>query len=356
MNDQQHSRADALTDWTDDDSGSMLRAIEALERIESGMTQTSADHLFAKTKPRKMTITDAKELASVHLPGLRRLFRKLEGYSSASPFSSPVEQHEAAPVRGLRGCAECTDEPECAWHQECQRAKVAPAEAENFACYLIDKCERETVTEENVQAWLGAMLRDPQYATTQPTPSAPLEGTGNGADERAAFDMSDAEWCDVFERIKKTVPNVFGSYAKVRAEFAREAIRIAAAARASSPNAAGADSDTERALSETIDERDQMEEIGTRLANAVGEFLGVDVGEWSSANDPILAAIEALESRAPRTDWESTAVANELWQLANQCGYTQFRNALIRQIKQAYQDGWEDCKKGVASVTYGEKE
>ncbi|ARK86099.1 hypothetical protein [Burkholderia pseudomallei] len=74
-------------------------------------------------------------------------------------------------------------------------------------------------------------------------------------------------------------------------------------ARASSPNAAGVDSDTDRTLSETIGERDQMEEIGTRLADAVGEFLGIDVGEWSSANNPILAAIEALrESRAPRTD------------------------------------------------------
>jgi len=90
-----NSRADALTDWTDEDSGSMWRAIEAFERIESGMTQTSADHLFAKTRPRKMTITDAKELTSVHLPALRRLYRKLEGFHVAA---SPVEQHEAAPI------------------------------------------------------------------------------------------------------------------------------------------------------------------------------------------------------------------------------------------------------------------
>ncbi|WP_144023043.1 hypothetical protein [Burkholderia sp. AU15512] len=89
-------------------------------------------------------------------------------------------------------------------------------------------------------------LKQRLHDVTHPdTPSAPLEGTGTGADERAAFDMSDAEWCDVFERIQKTVPNVFGSYAKVRAEFAREAIRIAAAARASSPNVAGAEGATE---------------------------------------------------------------------------------------------------------------
>lgn len=83
------------TTWTDEDSGAMLRAIDAIERIASGMTQTSADHLFAKTKPRKMTITDAKELASVHLPVLRRLFHKMEGFHVAA---SPVEQLVAAPI------------------------------------------------------------------------------------------------------------------------------------------------------------------------------------------------------------------------------------------------------------------
>ncbi|KVN25595.1 hypothetical protein WJ63_15810 [Burkholderia pyrrocinia] len=65
----------------------------------------------------------------------------------------------------------------------------------------------------------------------EPLVSAPV-------DERAAFDMSDAEWCDVFEQIQKTVPNVFGSYAKVLAKFAREAIRIAATARAAASPAA----------------------------------------------------------------------------------------------------------------------
>ncbi|AIO65770.1 hypothetical protein [Burkholderia oklahomensis] len=64
---------------------------------------------------------------------------------------------------------------------------------------------------------------------------------------------------------------------------------------------------------QVIDERDRAEEVGTRLANAVGEFLGVDVGEWSSANDPILVAIEALESRAPRA--EVAGAVPEGWKL-----------------------------------------
>ncbi|HBN9634968.1 hypothetical protein [Pseudomonas aeruginosa] len=32
-----------------------------------------------------------------------------------------------------------------------------------FAGYLLDKCERETVTEENLQYWVAAMLKDPSY-------------------------------------------------------------------------------------------------------------------------------------------------------------------------------------------------
>lgn len=41
------------------------------------------------------------------------------------------------------------------------------------------------------------------------------------------FDMPDEEWLDVWGLVEKTIPNVFGSYAKVRGAFAREAIRIA---------------------------------------------------------------------------------------------------------------------------------
>ncbi len=65
----------------------------------------------------------------------------------------------------------------------------------------------------------------------------------------------------------------------------------------------------DRALSQALDERDHMEEEGTRLANAVGEFLGVDVGEWSSANSPIRSAIEALESIVPAQAAELTAIS-----------------------------------------------
>ena len=61
------------------------------------------------------------------------------------------------------------------------------------------------------------------------------------ADARAAFDLTDAEWLDVFERVSASIPNVFGSYMKVRAAFAREAIRLADEARAASANETGAE-------------------------------------------------------------------------------------------------------------------
>ncbi|KVS62698.1 hypothetical protein [Burkholderia cepacia] len=66
-------------------------------------------------------------------------------------------------------------------------------------------------------------------------------------------------------------------------------------------------------LSRTIEERDRAEEVGARLANTVGEFLGVDVGEWSSANDPILAAIEALETRSPAMAAAAPADERATW-------------------------------------------
>ncbi|WP_175706793.1 hypothetical protein [Burkholderia ambifaria] len=135
MNDQQHSRADALMD----------------EKIIQELCHAAGYDWAIENPPTR----DENTGCFFTYGELVDLIRKILA-------ASPVEQHEAA-----------------------------PAEAENFACYLIDKCEGETVTEENVQAWLGAMLRDPQYATTQPAPSAPLEGTGNGADERAANSIGD---------------------------------------------------------------------------------------------------------------------------------------------------------------------
>lgn len=51
--------------------------------------------------------------------------------------------------------------------------RTAPAgEAQNFACFLIDKCEGETITEESIQRWFGAMLANQQYASAAPAGEA----------------------------------------------------------------------------------------------------------------------------------------------------------------------------------------
>ncbi|OJY23574.1 hypothetical protein [Pandoraea sp. 64-18] len=59
----------------------------------------------------------------------------------------------------------------CAFEQALHAAAPTPAAqsagqeaAMNLACYLVDHCEGETVTEEGVQRWLAAMLASPLYA------------------------------------------------------------------------------------------------------------------------------------------------------------------------------------------------
>ncbi|MDE1139911.1 MAG: hypothetical protein PW999_09710 [Paraburkholderia tropica] len=101
------------------------------------------------------------------------------------------------------------------------------------------------------------------------------------------------------------------------------------------------------------------------------ERAAITYEEWACTyadeiSDPVMrrSAWEAARATIPRSaapqasaqaTWETTAIANELWQLADQCGYEQFRDALSVHIKKAYQDGWQDHSNGVASVTYGEQ-
>jgi len=53
---------------------------------------------------------------------------------------------------------------------------------------------------------------------------------------------------------------------------------------------------TESEMCEMIASRDKREDRATRLAQAVGERFGTDVGKWSSANDPVCNAHEILDS------------------------------------------------------------
>ena len=48
---------------------------------------------------------------------------------------------------------------------------------------------------------------------------------------------------------------------------------------------------------ETIDERGGAEELATQLANFVGEYFGIDVGEHSNLNCPIRNALNELNDQ-----------------------------------------------------------
>lgn len=75
------------------------------------------------------------------------------------------------------------------------------------------------------------------------------------------------------------------------------AIAVLNAARPSSPNAAT----FEKEIGQLIDERDSFEHMGTVLADKVSELFDTDIGEWSSANNPIFRAIHIVEEQIAAT-------------------------------------------------------
>lgn len=67
--------------------------------------------------------------------------------------------------------------------------RAAPAggvrvDGEMFICYLIDKCERETISEESLHEWLADFLKSPRYHR----PSAPA-GSGEVDDAVGILEM-----------------------------------------------------------------------------------------------------------------------------------------------------------------------
>lgn len=53
-------------------------------------------------------------------------------------------------------------------------AEPVPFSAENFACYMVDNCEKEVVYEESIIRWLAAAMSNPRYNPTAPD-SAPVQ-------------------------------------------------------------------------------------------------------------------------------------------------------------------------------------
>ncbi|AOK04044.1 hypothetical protein WK25_05910 [Burkholderia latens] len=209
-----NSRADALTDEQREAIKKSAFLLEIFAGHDSG---ANLRHHFG---------ADWHKHAKAHAAMLRAILT-----------ASPIEHHEAAPA-GLNF------EPD-AQHSIADMANIGYALMQRIAQmapgYSWCECPTEIVSDLINE-------RDEALAAAKPAPSAPLEGTGNGADERAAF---------------------------------------------------------EKEIGQLIDERDCFEHMGTVLAGKVSELFVIDVGEWSSANNPIFRAIHIVEdqiARAPRTE------------------------------------------------------
>ena len=81
-----------------------------------------------------------------------------------------------------------------------RQAPAAPAEAvwANFPSYLIDHCEGATITEEGLQRWLAAMLKDQKYAA--PTPPAPTQALLGWTRYEKARKLNPAQWAELHQR------------------------------------------------------------------------------------------------------------------------------------------------------------
>ncbi len=77
------------------------------------------------------------------------------------------------------------------------------------------------------------------------------------------------------------------------------------------------DQNHEREMLQLIDQRDHSESKATELAEAVGQIIGVDVGEHSSANCPVQTAIDAVDEFDAFTSSDATEEGVEtLWRVA----------------------------------------
>ncbi|KVL18688.1 hypothetical protein WK02_27210 [Burkholderia cepacia] len=140
------------------------------------------------------------------------------------------------------------------------------------------------------------------------------EQASHAADERAAFDLTDIEWLKVFERVSASIPNVFGSYVKAAAAFAREAIRMAGEARAESANETGAEVSGECFIVIGHGETDIPEaKIVTHRDDLLDAVLGMMYCPASDAPDDVRA--EYAAALADEDEW-----AADTWSVSFEIG------------------------------------
>lgn len=94
--------------------------------------------------------------------------------------------------------------------------------------------------------------------------------------------------------------------------------------------------DEERSHELTIDQRDHAEEWATKLADAIGEHFGREVGEHSSGNCPWENALELLNTAPPAAEHPYSTTSDkyraelydEVWAQARLIGYGNVTEAL----------------------------
>ncbi|KWF29879.1 hypothetical protein [Burkholderia pseudomultivorans] len=292
MNDQQQSRADALTDAaalamyekasiaaSEFDSVeaahvAFVRSILAASPVEQPAPTAPCAHDYVR---KDLVCTECGEkVASANGTGAEGARETDEGIESALTYLS-----------ACGGFDREVDAIRAALSRSPAMAAAAPADeravsdgAQNFACFLIDHCEGETITEEAIQSWLGKMAQEPRYARAAASPAA----------EAVAW-------------VRK--------------------------------------------------HPDTGELSGDWLWNEAIEQCRKDSGVWVPLGFLCVPQPAQADAPAAQPTWESTSIANELWQIADVCGYEQFRDAVTTTIAKAYSDGWDDRKNGAASVTYG---
>ncbi|MCX2894834.1 hypothetical protein ORG27_14740 [Stenotrophomonas lactitubi] len=77
----------------------------------------------------------------------------------------------------------------------------------------------------------------------------------------------------------------------------------------------------DRALGETIDQRDRYHEVADELADQIARITGVDLGEHSSSNCPWQNAIEAAEEYKPAQAVDLGQIIEQIAQQWDGCSY-----------------------------------
>jgi hypothetical protein len=93
---------------------------------------------------------------------------------SDNPHPDAGKPESMLMVGVMKECIPCLVENRHKWARRAQRAEsvlrsFGGAAWEDLPGYIIDHHEGERATEENLQAWLGAMMKDPKYADRKNT-------------------------------------------------------------------------------------------------------------------------------------------------------------------------------------------